>query len=106
MAMEMVLSMGKQAKPEYGYARVRTPKYVVGFQVTVVARYGLSERRLTHQRYTYVDLSLSELRKGVDHVRTTLQDYDLPTRAWILFFDSSLGGEWVGIHPDTPPPPL
>jgi hypothetical protein len=26
-------------------------------------------------------------------------------RTWILFFDDVLSGEWIGLPPDTPPPP-
>ena len=57
------------------------------------------------QRYVYVDLALTALRKGVQCIRETLADSELPRRSWLQFFDSSLRGEWVGVYDDTPPPP-
>jgi hypothetical protein len=57
------------------------------------------------QRYVYVDMALTELRKGVQRIRDELRDAELPRRSWIQFFDSTLRGEWVGVHDDTPPPP-
>jgi len=28
------------------------------------------------------------------------------TRSWLLFFDDNLASEWVGVFPESPPPPM
>jgi hypothetical protein len=57
-------------------------------------------------RYAYVDLALTDVRKGIDAVRRVLREGGAPTRSWILFCDDVWREEWVGIHDDTPPPPV
>jgi hypothetical protein len=59
----------------------------------------------TGVRYSYIDLALTDLRRGVEAVRSVLRDGRVPRRSWILFFDADLCGEWVGIYDATPPPP-
>jgi len=56
--------------------------------------------------YSYIDLALIDLRRGVQTARRTLQKGRVPKRAWILFFDADLADEWVGVYPETPPPPV
>lgn len=76
----------------------------------VLAHLGAQERGAlfasgTGLRYAYLDVALSERERGVAELRELLRGLGLPKRSWILFFESHLAGEWVGIHPDTPPPP-
>lgn len=60
----------------------------------------------TGLRYSYVDLALTDVKKGIAAVRERLRVGNVPKRSWILFFDDYLAAEWVGIYPDSPPPPL
>jgi hypothetical protein len=59
----------------------------------------------TGLRYSYVDLALTDLQRGVAAVRDALREQNAPLRTWIQFFDDELSSEWVGIHSDAPPPP-
>ncbi|MBW3596084.1 MAG: hypothetical protein KY475_02285 [Planctomycetes bacterium] len=59
----------------------------------------------TGVRYSYSDLALTDLQRGVAAVRETLRERNVPLRTWIRFFDDELAAEWVGIHGDAPPPP-
>jgi hypothetical protein len=56
-------------------------------------------------RYAYVDLALTDVPAAIAAIRDRLQAGNLPRRSWILFFDSDLADEWVGIYDDTPEPP-
>lgn len=56
-------------------------------------------------RYSYIDLVLTDLNRGIAAVRKTLRSGGVPQRTWILFFDADLCGEWVGVYDETPPPP-
>lgn len=60
----------------------------------------------TGLRYAYVDFATSDIDRAIELLRAPLQDGGLPHRSWILFYDPDLAAEWIGIHPDTPPPPL
>jgi hypothetical protein len=35
-----------------------------------------------------------------------LRKLEVPERSWVLFFDAGLAAEWVGVRPETPPPPM
>ncbi len=59
----------------------------------------------TGVRYTYIDLALTDLHRGVAAVREVLREQQVPLRAWVRFFDDELAEEWVGVHSDAPPPP-
>ena len=56
-------------------------------------------------RYAYIDLALSDLKRAVPIIRQTLAERHAPVRSWLLFHDDELAAEWIGIHPQTPPPP-
>jgi hypothetical protein len=56
-------------------------------------------------RYSYVDLALAKVREGARAARDALRELDLPSRSWILFHDRDLAAEWIGVQPDSPPPP-
>jgi hypothetical protein len=58
------------------------------------------------RRYNYIDLALTDVRAAADIIRSVLLRGGLQTRrAWLLFFDDSLGAEWIGMWPDSPAPP-
>jgi hypothetical protein len=56
-------------------------------------------------RYAYVDLSLVDVDRAIPIVRSVLHEAGGSHRSWILFLDDALAEEWVGIWPDTTPPP-
>ncbi len=55
-------------------------------------------------RYSYYDVALEDLDRAIPALRTALQNASVPKRSWILFYDSDLAAEWVGIYDDSPPP--
>jgi hypothetical protein len=59
----------------------------------------------TGLRYSYIDLALTDLQRGVAAVREALRDQNVPLRTWIQFFDDELAAEWVGVSSEAPPPP-
>ena len=59
----------------------------------------------TGLRYSYIDLALTDLARGVPLVREVLSQLQAPLRSWLLFHDDDLAAEWVGIHPQSPAPP-
>ena len=60
----------------------------------------------TGLRYSYVDLALTDLDAGLSAARARLAQGAVPRRSWIQFLDMEWAREWIGIHPDTPTPPL
>jgi len=60
----------------------------------------------TGRRYSYVDLALTDLSKGVEAIRQVLQEGQITKRSWILFFDADWATEWVGVWDDSPAPPM
>ena len=59
----------------------------------------------TGTRYSYVDLVVSDPVRAMERIVPILREGKLPRRAWVLFFDDTLAAEWVGVWPETPPPP-
>jgi hypothetical protein len=59
----------------------------------------------TGLRYSYIDLAITDLVRGVPFVRDALAAMKAPERSWLLFHDDDLAAEWVGVYPHTPPPP-
>lgn len=55
--------------------------------------------------YSYIDLALTDLDRGVERTRKALRKAGVPERSWVLFYDDDLAAEWVGVYPETPPPP-
>ena len=55
--------------------------------------------------YAYIDLALTRPDDALAVIRATLQALGAPEQAWILFFDATLGDEWVGVWDHTPAPP-
>jgi len=56
-------------------------------------------------RYAYIDLAITDLKRAVPIIRQILAEHQAPPRSWLLFHDDDLAAEWIGIHPQTPPPP-
>lgn len=56
-------------------------------------------------RYGYVDLALLDVEAGFEVVGRVLREGRAPRRSWLLFFDDDLTDEWLGVWPQTPPPP-
>jgi len=56
-------------------------------------------------RYVYLDLALSPGAGGVDLTCEVARALGVPERSWLLFFDSALAREWVGVWPQTVAPP-
>lgn len=67
--------------------------------------YGIHIGGGTGLRYSYIDLALTDLDRGVERVRRALQKMRVPEESWILFFDADLAAEWIGVYPETPSPP-
>jgi hypothetical protein len=59
----------------------------------------------TGVRYCYIDLALLDPEKAIPLIIKTLREARVSQRSWILFFDTELSQEWVGIYEKTPPPP-
>lgn len=60
----------------------------------------------TGLRYSYVDLALTDVDRGVEVVKRVLRAGNIVKRTWILFFDTDLQRKWIGIWDDTPSPCL
>lgn len=59
----------------------------------------------TGRKYSYIDLALLDMEKAIPLIQSRLREGNIPRRSWILFFDTYLQDEWVGIWKDTPSPP-
>jgi hypothetical protein len=55
--------------------------------------------------YSYVDLAVTDVSKAIPVIRETLRKGKVSKRSWILFYDTDLAWEWIGIWDDSPPPP-
>lgn len=60
----------------------------------------------TGLKYSYIDLALVDLDKGISIIKEVLRNANISKNTWILFFDSELESEWIGIWDETPKPPL
>jgi hypothetical protein len=60
----------------------------------------------TGKRYSYIELALIEVESAIPILRELLRRFNIHQRTWLLFHDASLQDEWVGIYPQTPPPPV
>ena len=57
-------------------------------------------------RYCYTDLALLNVEAAVPVIRETLTRGGVSIRSWLLFFDDNFASEWVGVFPESPPPPM
>jgi hypothetical protein len=55
-------------------------------------------------RYVYLDLALKDPNCVAEVVIPALRRRSIGRQAWLLFCDSELDREWIGVHPDTPEP--
>ncbi len=58
----------------------------------------------TGRRYSYIELALTDLTRGLQVVRERLREGKAPRRTWLLFHNDELRGEWVGVYEDGPAP--
>jgi hypothetical protein len=75
-------------------------------QLLLPARAGCVIGTASGLRYAYLDLALCDVPKAAKLLLPPLRKAGLPTRSWLLFFDSALAEEWIGVHPETPAPPM
>jgi len=59
----------------------------------------------TGKRYSYLDLALTDVSRSIPVIRGWMQRAIVSQRSWLMFHDAWLADEWVGIWPETPPPP-
>ncbi len=59
----------------------------------------------TGLRYSYIDFALTDVQSAIHVIRHVLAG-QVSRRAWILFHDADLCGEWIGLYPDSPAPPV
>lgn len=75
-------------------------------KLLIPARAGCVLGSATGLRYAYLDLALCDVQKAAKLLLAPLRKAGLPKRSWLLFFDSAWAEEWIGVHPDTPAPPM
>jgi hypothetical protein len=57
-------------------------------------------------RYSYIDLALVNVEEATKLMFPMLRKRKIARRSWILFLDSSLASEWIGVYPTSPEPAL
>ena len=57
-------------------------------------------------QYAYIDLAITDINRAIPGIRQIMAQHRAPLRTWLLFFDDDLAQEWIGIYPQTPPPPM
>jgi hypothetical protein len=55
--------------------------------------------------YSYIELILTDVGAAIPIIRAVLQELKVSRRSWLLFHDTALYYEWVGIWDDTGVPP-
>ena len=60
----------------------------------------------TGMRYSYIELAIVDMDKALPEIKKILQDAKITNRSWLLFHDTNMLNEWVGIYDDSPEPPL
>jgi hypothetical protein len=56
--------------------------------------------------YSYIDLALTNVMQALPIIRQVLSTQRAPLRTWLLFLDNDFEYEWLGVYPQTPPPPV
>ncbi|MEZ6132064.1 MAG: hypothetical protein R3C59_25665 [Planctomycetaceae bacterium] len=59
----------------------------------------------TGLRYSYVELALTNVERGVAAVARAMREGRVSKRSWVQFHDADLEGEWIGVYDDSPAPP-
>jgi hypothetical protein len=61
----------------------------------------------TGRKYLYFELAVTDIAKTFEAIRRRLLALELlPVGSWILFYDSDLAGEYIGLRTATPKPPM
>lgn len=60
----------------------------------------------TGLRYSYIELALTDVERGIAAICRTMREGNVPRRSWIQFHDAHLAAEWVGVYDDSPAPPM
>jgi len=58
----------------------------------------------TGYRYQYIDLALHNFEAAVPLIQEVTTALGTPRSTWLLFFDTPLEYEWIGMFENTPPP--
>ena len=58
----------------------------------------------TGYRYQYIDLALSNFKEAIPLIQQLTVELGTPRRTWLLFFETPLKNEWIGMFEETPPP--
>jgi hypothetical protein len=72
----------------------------------VEKRIGVVTGAGTGLRHGYIDFVLNSISKGGRIIQKIGKKFKLPKNSWILFFDSVMEANWIGIYEDTPIPPM
>lgn len=59
----------------------------------------------TGLRYTYIELAMTDVKRGIAAVSRAMREGNVSRRSWIQFHDADLAAEWIGIYDDSPAPP-
>jgi len=73
-------------------------------QALLNAGYGSVIGSGTGYRYQYIDLALHNFKDAVPLIQQVTTELGTPRSTWLLFFDSPLKNEWIGMYTQTPPP--
>lgn len=55
--------------------------------------------------YAYLELALVDVQRSAEILREHGARAGLGPKSWLLFCDSRLAEEWIGVHPEAPEPP-
>ncbi len=58
----------------------------------------------TGLKYAYIDFVISNISRGARIIQSKLRKFKITKNAWIMFLDSSMEANWIGVYDDTPPP--
>jgi hypothetical protein len=58
-------------------------------------------------KYSYIDFVISNIPRGARIIQSKLRKIQKSQKnAWIMFFDSAMEANWIGVYDDSPPPLL
>lgn len=58
----------------------------------------------TGLKYAYIDFVISNIYRGGRIIQSKLRKFKITKNAWIMFLDSSMEANWIGVYEDSPPP--
>ena len=58
----------------------------------------------TGYRYQYIDLAIHNFEAAIPLIQSITTQFGTPRSTWLLFFDTPLRNEWIGMYKNTPPP--